>query len=88
MFRIRNIPPFIPRKLSRKTFDIACQDNQYSFFIEFRITVIQKLRDIIEYEIKPLTKQYFFAKKDEEFLKKINQHFDRMVEVQSLDTHV
>jgi 5-methylcytosine-specific restriction endonuclease McrBC GTP-binding regulatory subunit McrB len=59
----------------------------HSYFMEDKLDE-QKLKDIIEYEIKPLTKQYFFAKKDEEFLKKINQHFDRMVEAQSLDTRV
>jgi 5-methylcytosine-specific restriction enzyme B len=53
----------------------------HSYFIEDKLDK-QKLKDIVEYELKPLTKQYFFTKKDEEFLTKINQHFD-IIEAQS-----
>jgi 5-methylcytosine-specific restriction protein B len=53
----------------------------HSYFMEDKLDK-QKLKDIIEYEIKPLAEQYFFAKKDEEFLRKINQHLDRIAKTQ------
>ena len=42
----------------------------------------KKLKRIIEYDVKPLLDQYFFAKKDEEFLKTIkNEYCGKMLEI-------
>jgi len=60
----------------------------HSYFMENKLDR-EKLKRIIEYDIKPLVEQYFFAKKDEEFLKVIkNEYCNKMLETADTSTNM